>query len=505
MGYLIGVDIGTQSTKAVLFDENGNELGSASREYDVITPKPSWAEQWPDVWVKAFFESVSELVEKTGIKSKDVLAMAVSGLYGGSGIPVDGNMNPLRPCIIWMDRRAVDETEWVKKNVPMEKIFSITGNYVDSYFGFTKIMWIRNKEPHIWEKTYKFVSPKDYIIYLLTGKLVTDHSSAGNLGGVYDLKNRKWSEEMGKILGIPIEKLPEEIVGSSEVVGKLKKDAAERLNLPEDLPIVAGGIDAPVAQLSAGVVEAGEHVVMLGTSMCWGTVHRGEYLTPLLVNYPYVVNEKELVYTFGGGATSGAIVRWFRDNLGWEELEAQRMTGVDAYDVLNLRAREVPPGSEGLVVLPYFMGERSPIWDPKARGVIFGLSLKHTKSHLYRAFLEGVAYSLRHNMEEAEKIGMKLEKKCYLVGGGSKSDLWTEILADVTGYTMVRLKGEAEAPRGDAFLAGLGIGLFDSPSDIKKWIEVRDEKESKRREVYEKLYEVYKSLYERTKDLMWRV
>ena len=331
------------------------------------------------------------------------------------------------------------------------------------------------------------------MIYVLTGEVVIDHSSAGNLGGLYDIKAKRWSEEMSEILGIPLSKLPERIVKSSEIAGRLKKDMAEDLGLPEGLPVVAGGIDAPVAQLSAGVVDPGEHVVMLGTSMCWGTLHHGEYLSPALVNYPYVVDEEELIYTFGGGATSGAIVKWFRDNFG------------STYSQLDEEAKDIPPGSEGLIVLPYFMGERSPIWDPKAKGVIFGLSLKHTKAHVYRAFLEGVAYSLRHNMEISESLGMKLSNECYLVGGGAKSDLWTEILADVTRYEMVRLEGNVEAPLGDAFLAGLGIGVFEDRHEIKKWVKPTEPVKPDEKRVYDELFELYKSLYERTKDLMGRL
>jgi D-xylulose kinase len=490
MVYLMGVDIGTLGTKGIIVDQNGNVISSAYREYDVLSPHPSWAEQWPDVWLKATLEVIKENVEKTGVK---VDAIAISGLYGGSGIPVDRNMKPLRPCIIWMDRRAVKETEWVKENVPKDLLVSITGNYVDSYFGFTKILWIKNNEPEIWNKTYKFITPKDYVIYKLTGELAIDHSSAGNLGGLYDIRKRKWSEDMAKALGIPLEKLPERIVKSSDVVGRVKKEMSDIKELLEGTPVVAGGIDAPVAQLSAGVVDPGEHVVMLGTSMCWGTVHKGEKITPELVNYPYVVDEEELIYTFGGGATSGAIVRWFRDNFG------------KSYDELNKGAEKVEPGSEGLIVLPYFMGERSPIWDPKARGVVFGLTLKHGKYHVYRAFLEGVAFSLRHNMEFAKGLGFELSEKCFLVGGGAKSDLWTQILADITGYSMVRLKGNVEAPLGDAFLAGMGIGLFKDKHEIKSWIEIQDERSPRNFEVYDKLYEIYKKLYEKTRDLMWEL
>lgn len=502
--YLIGVDIGTQSTKAVITDEKGNVLAESSKEYSVLTPHPNWAEQWPDVWFNAVLSTLKEVVDKSKIYSKEIAGIAISGLYGGSGIPVDKNFKPLRPCLIWMDRRATNETDWVKKNVSKETIFKITGNYVDSYFGFTKIMWIKNNEPDIWEKTYKFVTPKDYVIYKLTSVNAIDYSSAGNIGGIFDINKKCWSKEMSEILGIDIDKLPENIVRSSDIVGKLQKEYAEITGLYEGTPIIAGGIDAPVAQLSAGSVFEGEHVAMVGTSTCWGNIHDGKYLTPELISYPYVVDDLSKIYTFGGGATSGAILKWFREEFGEYEKEFESKRGVSAYTLLELEAKNIDAGSEGLIVLPYFMGERSPIWDSKAKGTIIGLSLYHKKSHIYKAFMEAVAYSLRHNIEEAERTGMKLNDECYLVGGAAKSDIWAQIFADVTGYKMRRTKQEVEAPLGDAFLAGLGTGVFKYSEDIKKWVEYKEDIKPKpeNKKIYDKYFELYKKLYQDTKEIM---
>ena len=207
--YLLGVDIGTQGTKAVLVDIKGTVIAEASSEYDVMTPKPNWAEQWSDVWLEASYRVIREIVEKSKVEKKEIIAVAFSGLYGGSGIPVDKEIKPLRPCLIWMDRRAVEETEWVKKNIDKTTLFKITGNYVDSYYGFTKMLWIKNHEPEIWKRIYKFITPKDYVIYHLTGEIAIDYSSAGNIGGVFDINKLNWSEELCTELGIPLEYLPE--------------------------------------------------------------------------------------------------------------------------------------------------------------------------------------------------------------------------------------------------------------------------------------------------------
>lgn len=502
--YLIGIDIGTQSTKAVITDENGVVIVESLKEYSVLTPQPNWAEQWPDVWFNAVIDTLKKVLEKSQILPKDIAGVAISGLYGGSGIPVDKEFKPLRPCLIWMDRRATNETDWIKNNVPKETIFGITGNYVDSYFGFTKMMWLKNNESDIWERTYKFVTPKDYVIYKLTGVSAIDYSSAGNIGGIFDIHKKYWSKEMCKILGIDIDKLPENIVKSSDIVGKISKEYAQETGLLEGTPIIAGGIDAPVAQLSAGSVFEGEHVAMIGTSTCWGNIHDGKYLTPELVSYPYVVDDLTKIYTFGGGATSGAIVRWFRDEFGNYEKEIEDKTGISAYTLLELQSKDIPAGSEGLIVLPYFMGERSPIWDSHAKGTIVGLSLYHKKNHIYKAFMEAVAYSLRHNIEEAEKTGMKLNPECYIVGGVSKSDIWTQIFADVTGYNMKRTKQSVEAPLGDAFLAGLGTGVFKNSEDIKKWVGYKEVVNPKpeNKQIYDKYFNLYKQLYKSTKEIM---
>jgi len=505
--YLIGCDIGTQGTKSVMVDESGRVLVEAQREYDVIKPGSNWAEQWPDVWARAAFETIWEVVEKSGVAKEEIAALAISGLYGGSGVPVDREMKPLYPCLIWMDRRATYQTCWVKDNIPKEEIFSITGNYVDSYYGFTKMMWLRDNRPEIWKKIYKFVTPKDYVVYQLTGENAIDYSSAGNIGGVFNIRKLTWSTDMCKALGIPIEYLPDRIVRSSDVVGKITRASSKLCGLPEGTPVVSGGIDAPVAQLSAGALEEGEHVAMVGTSTCWGTVHDGSELPFGLVSFPYVVHDTERIYSFGGSATTGALARWFKEEFADSETSVGLRTGISPYQLLDREVETIPAGSDGIIVLPYFMGERSPIWDPFARGVFFGVTLVHTRGHMYKALMEGAAFALRHNIEEGIKAGLKLNDECWIVGGVAKSSAWNSIFADITGYKMRQVSSLVEAPFGDAFLAGLGVGLIDRPEKIKEWVKFREpiNPDPNNREIYEKSYALFRQLYERTKDLMWQI
>jgi xylulokinase len=501
---LLGVDIGTQSTKAVVVTLSGEIVGSGQVEYGIEQPFPSWAEQWPQVWEEAVYQAIQQAIIKAKIPPKSIVAICFSGLYGGSGIPVDKNMTPLRPCLIWMDRRATQEVQWIKENVDLNKLFQITGNYVDTYFGYTKILWIKRHEPHVWNKVYKFVPPTSYIEYRLTGKLAMDFSSAGNLGGIFDLKKLCWSEEMARALQIPLELMPEKLVPSIEVVGELLPEPAAKCGLIPGIPIVAGGIDASMATLGAGAIEQGDNVAMMGTSTCWGVVHGGEALSPNLVSMPHVVNPHKEIYTWGGAATSGAIVRWFRDNFGQFENEAAQKMGISAFQLLDLEAEKVPPGSEGLLVLPYFMGERAPLWDPKARGAILGLTLYHTKAHLYRALMEAAAYSLRHSIETGLECGLKIKEETRLVGGVAKSRLWVQILADVIGRPILIPGGNAEAPLADALLAGMAVGLIKDHRVIVEWIGTV-ERINPKTEVhikYNQYYQLYRKLYQDINDTM---
>ncbi len=504
MGVLIGVDVGTQGTKAVAVTPEGTLLGSASCEYGVLHPRPMWAEQWPDVWVNAVYQAVRTCLERAGADPRDQLGISISGLYGGSGVPVDEKVQPLRPCLIWMDRRAVAEEQWIREHVDMERLFHITGNYVDTYYGFLKILWIKHNEPRIWQRIHKFLPPTSYVIHRLTGELAIDLSSAGNLAGLFDLSNRRWSEEMASALGIPLERMPERLLDSKDVVGTVTADAARASGLREGLPVVAGGIDAPMETLGVGAFEEGDHVAMMGTSTCWGIVHGGDRLAKEIVSMPHVVEPQTQVYSWAGAATSGALARWFRDELGAVEVESARLSGVDPYALLDLKAANVPSGSEGLVVLPYFMGERAPVWDPGARGMVMGLTLYHTRAHVFRAFLEAAAYALRHSIEVGQELGLPLKEPCIVTGGVTKSKLWLQILADVTGRPVLTLAEEAGAPLGNALLAGMGVGAVGGYEEIRNWIEHRLAASPRpdHHERYQAYYTRYRRIYEVAREEM---
>ena len=500
MNCLIGTDIGTSGTKSIVMDTTGKLLASDLQEYDVLTPKPLWAEQWPQVWVEAVTASIREAVKKAGVKPTDVKGICISGLYGGSGIPLDEKMEPVGPCLIWMDRRATDEEQWVLEHVGEERLQKITHNGADPYYGFTKILWMKHKQPGKWAQTKLFLPPNAYAIYKLTGEIAIDYSSAGNIGGIFDMNTRSWSHELLDAMGIPSTMMPQRLVECTQIVGVLHQEGAALLGLPEGIPVLNGGVDCGAATVGLGVFQPGVYAAAIGTSMCAALIHEKPIKGRGLIEWPYLVDSKRLSYSFGGGATAGALIKWFRDNFARWEKQVEDEGGKNAYAVLDEEAEQLPPGSEGILVLPYFMGERSPVWDTHAKGVIFGLSLSHTRAHVYRAFLEAVAYSLRHTME---CTGEDLGEQILLAGGVAKSKLWRQIFADVTGSSVVCPKSDVEANLGDVMLAGVGTGLL-SWQDISAW-QVLDTKVLPNPEAhaaYNHYYQLYHRIYGNLKEDM---
>lgn len=464
MPTVIGIDIGTQSTKAVLVSADGTILAQSQHGYAPDTPRPNWAEQHAGVWLDAVERCIAEVARGR----TDVRALCVSSLYGGSGIPVDADIEPLHPCLIWMDRRAEAQVEWVQAHVDLGRLGTITGNLVDSYYGFTKMMWLRDERPDVWAKTALLLPPNAFVIQRLTGEIAVDHSSAGNIGGIYDLKARSWSEEMLDALGLPAALMPTRLVEPTDTVGGLTPAVATRLGLRAGTPVMAGGVDAAIATFAAGVTVPGQHVAMIGTSMCWGYIAPATDAADRLVAFPYVVGTAEELYVFGGAATAGAAISWFRDQFCQAEIIAARERGIDALQLLDEAAAGIAPGADGVVFLPYLMGERSPVWDSRASGAFVGLNLFHTRAHLYRAVLEGVTFALRHNMEAVAKGSARLEPRLVVVGGAAKSDLWMQIVADVTGYPVWTIREDVEAAIGAARLAAVGCGLISR--DDAGWV-----------------------------------
>jgi xylulokinase len=503
MSYLIGTDIGTLGTKTVLINVEGKILTSTFKEYNVLNPLPGWAEQWPEIWFQAVCETIKECLQQTRVDPKDVIGLCISGLYGGSSIPCDRTVTPLRPCIIWADRRATEECREVRNTLGMDEVFRITGNVIDPYFGYTKMLWIKKHEDKIWKRIHQLVTPHAYCIYRLTGNLSVDYSSAGNYGGIFDIHKRTWSETMMDTLGIPRSFFPEAICKSKDVVGELTKDGAQQTGLHQGTPITAGGIDAAVSALSVGALHDGDLASMIGTSMCNGFISLNPRLSPKLVNFPYVAWDEKALYSFGGINTAGYSVRWFRDQLGSAEEHLAKQKGVSTYQILDLEAEKTPCGADGLVFLPHLMvGERAPYWDDHIAGSLTGLTIYHTRGHIFRAVLEGVAYTLRYCIETAQQAGFPVHR-ALLVNGGAKSKLWRNIITNVTGLAMMYLPNAIGAPLGDALLAGVGVGTLSDYSVINEWLETAEitHPTPTQKNFYDERYRAYREVYQANSEL----
>ncbi len=503
--YLIGTDIGTSSTKSVITDLYGNIQASACENYEVLCPHNAWAEQWPDVWENAVRNTIRMIMKQSGINAKSVAGICISGLYGGSGIPLDEEMQVVRPCIIWMDRRSEDLCVKLRQELDFERLFSITENGIDSYYGYTKMLWIKEHEPDNWRHTKLFLTPNQYIVYKFTGEIVIDRSSAGNLGGIYDMEKCDWSDEMLCALGIPRSILPQRIVDSTEIVGTLTPSAAKDLLLSPGTPVCAGCVDCLASTLSSGVFSCNQAVAVLATSLNWGLLHDTKQTNSQYVTMPYLTKNRSLRYTYGGITTAGALTKWFVNSfyaLNGCKVNAKHEERLIFSD-LEKAAREIPAGAEGLLMLPYFMGERTPIWDAKARGSLIGLTVKHTSAHVYRSILESVGYALRHVIEtfDGSILG---QTTCRIVGGGTNSKLWVQILSDITGTKLECMSDGVEAPIGDAFMAGVGTGIFPDFEHIEKWAKSYNVfcPNLQNTQLYLSYYEIYKHIYKMMKEDM---
>ncbi|MEM4246313.1 MAG: FGGY-family carbohydrate kinase, partial [Candidatus Bathyarchaeia archaeon] len=459
--------------------------------------RPGWVEQDPEACYWHDFVEISRiLLKRSGVKPRDVVGVGVSSLAPDVA-PVDRQGKPVRPCIIYMDRRAQAECEWVRKNVGEEKVFQVSGNAIDSYFAGYEVLWLLRNEPENYRRTWKMLNADKYVILKLTGEAVIDHGTAAIFAPFFDYRKKRWSEEMCQLTNVDIDKLPRSYEGH-EVIGEVTLEGEKQTGLAKGTPVVAGGPDAMQSAYSVGALLNGDSVFVSGTTGCWVIVQDEPKFDPRFVNTCYLGGSYTSV---GAMVTTGALVRWFRDQFGQPEIEKAGKTGLTAYRILDQEAEKIPPGSDGLITIPYFMGERTPIWDPNAKGIIFGLNLYHTKAHIYRSLLESTGYALRQHMEIAKEVGMKINNM-VATNGGAKSKLWRQIISDVTGYRQLYVPEARGAPYGDAFLAGVGVGMFKDFSEIKKFVKVEEEVIPDGRFVdrYSKLYEVYQRLYPHTKD-----
>jgi xylulokinase len=399
--------------------------------------------------------------------------------------------------MIWMDRRAEAEAARLRKLVGAEEIYRITGNRPDAFYVAARLLWLRNHEPEVMRRTWQFAQVNGYLNYRLTGRLTLDPAHAVLL----QLRNYTtggWSEALCSACGVDPSQFPE-VMDGHRVQGGVTVGAAEATGLRAGTPVMAGTVDSPSAALEAGVTEPGIAVEMTGTSTVVIIPNDCGLTEPALIAMPHALPGIHLL--LGAMVSSGGCLRWFRDQLGQPEAQAEMEQGSDAFDLLTQQASQAGPGSEGVIFLPYMMGERSPLWHTNARGAFFGLSLATSKGALVRAILEGAAFALRHNVEVASGAGAAV-REMRSVGGCSRSDVWNQIKADVLGLPLLLPRSSVGSPFGAAILAGMGAGVF--PDVRKSLVEMvhldrRFEPNQANHEKYSEIYRVFRNIYEHLK------
>lgn len=501
---LLGVDIGTYESKGVITTLDGRVLSMQVSPHELSIPRQGWAEHDPEqVWWGDFVTITRRLLDDTGIDPKQIAAIGVSSIAPDI-LPVDENVNPLREGAILygVDTRAADEIVALNEQIGEDRIFALCGNALSAQATGPKILWLKNHEPEVYRDAYKFVTGTTFIVARLTGNFVIDHLTGSFVAPLYDLARREYTTELTDEI-VELERLPD-LAWATDIAGYVTADAAAKTGLAEGTPVIVGSADASAEAVSVGVVNAGQLMLMYGSTVFMVEVVDQPLIDERLWSVPYVFPNTYAIEA--GMATSGSLTRWFRDKLAVDLVAAERDGQLNAYSELTSRAAEVPPGSEGLVVLPYFSGERTPINDPRARGLIFGLTLAHDRAHMFRAVLEGISYGIEHHFDVMREIGAE-PSEIVAVGGGTKSPLWLQCVSDVTQKVQKVPAVTTGASYGDAFLAGFGVGLFDSYDHINTWLrDIRSvEPNPENAELYRQYYDIYLELYRRNKDLMHAV
>ncbi len=484
MRYFIGIDSSTTATKVLLMDGVGAVVGVAAAEYGYDTPQPLWSEQSPLLWWEGTCAAIREVLAKTGIDPHHIAAVGLTGQMHGL-VLLDKAGEVLRPAILWNDQRTAAECDEMRAVFGKQRLIDVTGN--DALTGFTapKILWVKNHEPEIYAQIAHMLLPKDYVRYRLTGEFASD--KAGGAGTqLFDVRQRDWSAELVAALGIEPNWLPPTFEGTA-VTGTLSPTAAAATGLPAGIPIVGGGGDQAANAVGTGAVVDGVVALSLGTSGVVFASSDQPIIEPegRLHAFCHAVPNKW--HLMGVMLSAAGSLRWYRDTLA---------PGV-GFDELLAPAAAVPPGSDGLLFLPYLTGERTPHPDPLARGAFVGLTVRHTQAHMTRAVLEGVAFGLRDSFELMKNAGLANVSQVRASGGGTRSPLWRQILADVLGAELVTVNTAEGAAYGAAILAAVGVGAFESvPDACAQLVRVTGQTAvSEETAVYNHHYQLYRQLY----------
>ncbi len=484
MSHVLGLDVSTTATKAILLDADGVVRAVSSAEYPFETPRPLWSEQDPALWWDATVRAVRAVLARAGLRGDAIAAVGLAGQMHGL-VTLDAAGQVLRPAILWNDQRTEAECDLIREALGAERLISITGN--DAMPGFTapKLLWVRRHEPDIWSRIAHVLLPKDLVRLRMTGGYAVDRADgAGTL--LFDLARRDWSAEVLEALDVDPSWLPKTYEGP-EVTGGVRREAAEALGLLAGTPVVAGGGDQAASAVGVGAVEPGLVSLSLGTSGVVFVTTEGPVIEPQGRLHAFCHSLPGRWHLMGVMLSAAGSLRWFRDTAA---------PGVDFPELIE-EAADVPAASDGLLFLPYLTGERTPYPDPLARGAFVGLTVRHGRPHLTRAVLEGVAFGLRDSLELMRSVGLSGSSQARATGGGSRSRLWRQIVADVLETPIGTTSASEGAAQGAAMLAAVGAGWFESVEDAcRAWIRVTDvTAPSEDAARYSDAYDRYRELY----------
>lgn len=493
--YIIAHDLGTTGNKATLYNAEGQLVGSAFYPYSTDYPHTSWAEQNPEDWWQAICASTRHLLDQTGARPDDIACITFSGQMMGC-VPLDKNARPLRTAIIWADQRSVEQERWVGERIPPQEIYHITGHRLSASYSLQKILWLRDHQPEIYRAAHKFVHAKDAMVARMTGHFVTDISDASGMN-LYDLTTGRWSERILMAVGLDEAQLPE-VHPSIDVVGEVLPGVAEEVGVAPGTPVVIGGGDGPCAAAGSGVVAEGSAYNYIGSSSWIAVASHTPVFDPdcKTVTFGHIV--PGMLTPNGTMQAAGASYQWMRDQLCPAEVELARNSGDSSYEQMNSVAASSPPGANGLIFLPYLMGERSPRWNPKARGAFIGLTIRHTRADLIRAVLEGVTMNLRLILVALQSHGVQVEAM-RLIGGGARGRFWNQMMADIYGLPAYRMSILEEATSmGAAMAGGIGVGLFPDFSISQQMNPVAEvfAPDPKARQAYEQIFPIFEACYQ---------
>ncbi len=491
--YIIAHDLGTSGDKATLFSTDGRLIDSFVCPYDTHYFNNGWAEQHPEDWWKAVCVTTKSMAER--VDREDIVAISFSGHMMGC-LPVDQHGTPLREHILWADLRSTAEEAWLGGRIDLMDFYHIVGHRLSASYTLAKILWVKNNEPDVYRKTYKFLQAKDYIVYRLTGAMLTDCSDASGTN-LFDLNTFEWSRKIIDAAGIDPEKLPD-VVPSTTVTGNVLPEAAALCGLNPSTKVVLGAGDGATATVGAGCVREGQSYACLGTSAWVGSVTRHMICDDrrILTNWAHAV--PGFVMPLSTMQAAGGSFSWVKNNICLSESERAAAAGKSAYDFINEEIAAAPAGSNGLLFLPYLMGERSPRWNPDARGCYVGMSMTNTRGDMLRSVIEGIAYNLRVILDTLRDNGDDI-RELSLVGGMAKGEIQRRIFSNVWNLRVKTLNYLEEAGSiGAAIIAGVGVGEFDSFDEVGRFIHPVNviEPDPDQAAVYNRYYKPFNDAYE---------